>query len=281
MSRVSRRRFLEVLGAGSVVSSLPGSLAGCSDDDTEVVTAFFTGAERRAVNALANVVIPKEDGSPGGGDLGAAAYIERLLTAFDVDPPALFADGPYSGRAVAVDGTRPPNDFLRWRRIDRVTERAWRIRLYGSKNVEGGSLNEGLVQEVTGLRNLFKDGIGAAVRDAKAPIETLGPEALRDVFGGLDSELQQAFIDLVPQAAFGAPEYGGNPEGAGWKLVRFEGDTQPLGFSVFDEKTSTFHDRPDAPMAGPGPAVDPAPIDPETRKLLTAVVSFTGGKVFP
>lgn len=264
------------------MSSLPVLLPGCSDTDTEVPgTGFFTNAERRAVNALANVVIPREDGSPGGGDLGAAAYIERLLTAFDVDPPALFADGPFSGRTAAADGTRPPNDFARFRRIDRVTERAWRIKLYGSKSVEGGSLNAGIVQEVTGLRNLFKDGIGAAVREAKEPIETLSPEALRDVFGGLDSELQQAFIDLVPQAAFGAPEYGGNPQGAGWKLVRFEGDTQPLGFSIFDEKTGIYRDRPDVPMAGPGPARDPAPIDPETRKLLTAVVSFTNGKVFP
>ncbi|MBX3186824.1 MAG: gluconate 2-dehydrogenase subunit 3 family protein [Labilithrix sp.] len=281
--KVSRRVVLKVLGAGSV---LPTSLVGCADDTDLSGSQFFSPAERRALDALATIVIPSEPGAPGAAELGAAAFIERLLTAFDVDPPALFADGPFSGRQALPDGKggageTPPNDFARFRPIDRVTEKVWRVRLYGSKKVEGGALNEGIVPEVVGLRDLFRDGLQRAMAEAKKPIETMSPDELRDAFGGLDVDLRNAIVDLVPQAAFGAPEYGGNPGGAGWRLVDFAGDIQPLGYSLFDETTGAFRERLDAPMSTKDLRPDPAPMDAETRALLTQVVAFTGGKVFP
>lgn len=287
-SKVSRRAVLKVLVATAPGTMASMALPGCSSDDDRAQAArdFFTDAERRALGALANIVVPSEPGAPGAAELGATAYIERLLTAFDVDPPALFADGPFSGRQPLPDGkggggAQPPNDFLRFRPLDRVTAKAWRIRLYGSKAVEGGTLNEGVVAPVVGLRNLFKDGLRAAVAEAKAPIETLSPEQLRDVFAGLDSELRKAFVDLVPQAVWGAPEYGGNPGGAGWKLVHFEGDSQPLGYSLFDEGAGVYRERPDFPMSTKDPAPDPAPLDDGTRAVMAQVVAFTDGKVFP
>ncbi len=287
-SKVSRRAVLKVL-----VASAPGTVAsmalpGCSSDDDRAQGArdFFTDPERRALGALANIVVPSEPGAPGAAELGATAYIERLLTAFDVDPPALFADGPFSGRQPLPDGkggggALPPNDFLRFRPLDRVTEKAWRIRLYGSKAVDGGTLNEGVVALAVGLRNLFKDGLRTAVAEAKAPIETLSPQLLRDVFAGLDSELRKAFVDLVPQAVWGAPEYGGNPGGAGWKLIHFEGDSQPLGYSLFDEEAGVYRERPESPMSTKDSAPDPAPLDDGTRAVMAQVVAFTDGKVFP
>ena len=288
-TKVSRRAVLKVLGAGSV-ASLPG-LPACDGYDGPTPKpakpgVFFTDAERRALGALANQIVPSEPDSPGAAELGAAAFIERLLTAFDVDPPAIFADGPYSGRQPLPDGkggagATPPDDFLRFRPLDRVTEKAWRIRLYGSKAVDGGSLNEGVVAVVTGLRPLYKDGLGAAVAEAKAPIETLAPDEVRDIFAGLDPELQASMIDLVPQAVFGAPEYGGNTNGAGWTLVHFEGDSQPLGYSLFDETAGVYRERPDHPMSTKEPGPDPAPLDDATKAVMAQVVAFTNGKVFP
>ena len=101
------------------------------------------------------------------------------------------------------------------------------------------------------------------------------------MFAGLDSELRKAFVDLVPQAVWGAPEYGGNPGGAGWKLVHFEGDSQPLGYSLFDEGAGVYRERPDFPMSTKDPAPDPAPLDDGTRAVMAQVVAFTDGKVFP
>jgi hypothetical protein len=286
--KVSRRAVLKVLGASSVASLSVPACGGYDGPTPQPAKpgVFFTDPERRALGALANHVVPSEPGAPGAAELGAAAYIERLLTAFDVDPPALFADGPFSGRQPLPDGkggagATPPNDFVRFRRLDRVTEMAWRIRLYGSKGVDGGSLNDGIVAVVTGLRPLFKDGLSTAVAEAKAPIETLSSDDLRDVFGGLDPELQAALIDLVPQAVFGAPEYGGNPDGAGWKLAHFEGDSQPLGYSLFDETAGVYRERPEFPMSTKEPGPDPAPLDDATKAVMAQVVAFTDGKVFP
>jgi hypothetical protein len=282
--KVGRRVVLKVLGASSFVSL---SLPACSksgDDGTN--GGFFTEPERRAVGALSNAVVPSEEGSPGANELGAAAFIERLLTAFDVDPPAIFADGPYSGRAPLPDGKGgsngvfPDNDFLRFRRLDRVSELAWRIKIYGSSGTAGGLLNDGIVAPVTGLRNLFKNGIAKAMASAPAPIESLAPDALNDAFGGLDAELQAAFLDLVPQAVWGAPEYGGNPDGAGWKLVNVEGDTQPFGYSILDESTGIYHERVDKPMSIKDPGPDPAPLDDATRMVLAEAAGFENGKVF-
>jgi hypothetical protein len=293
-SKVSRRALLKVFVAvaetATAASSSLGALAsaGCGgyDGPTPQRGQLFSDQERRALGALANIVVPSEPGAPGAAELGAVAYVERLLTAFDVDPPALFADGPFSGRQPLPDGkggagAAPPNDFVRFRPIDRVTERAWRVRLYGSVAVPGGSLNEGIVPAVVGLRDLFKEGLAKAIAESPEPIETLSPEQLRDVFGGLDSDLQKALIDLVPQAVFGAPEYGGNPNGAGWKLVHFEGDSQPLGYSLFDEAAGVYRERPEFPMSTKEPAADPAPLDEGSRAVMAQVVAFTNGKVFP
>lgn len=245
--------MLRVLGSVPLVAFLPGC-----DDDTEIVPAgrYFTVRERETIGLLADVVIPDEPGSPGGAKLGAVSYIEQLLTAFDVDPPRIFADGPFSGRQPFADGTKPPNDFTRFMPLDRVRERAWRMR-------------------IEKLRKLFADGIG--------PIAASGLSAADapEVFRGLDQELQDALIDFVSQAAFGAPEYGGNPDRAGWNLAHFEGDSQPLGYSIFDEKAGAYRERPDAPMSIADTRPDPDPMDPETRALLEEVVKFTGGKVFP
>jgi hypothetical protein len=253
---IGRRVVLRILGAVPLVAVLP--TVGCSDDDTEVVPPkrFFTVAERAVVATLADVVIPDEPSSPGGAKLGAVAYIEQLLTAFESDPPALFADGPYSGRQPFADGTVPPNDFARFMPLDRVVTQAWKLR-------------------IEKLRELFTAGIGPLAQSG------VSKEEAAEVFRGLDDELQGALVDLVSQAAFGAPEYGGNPDRAGWALARFEGDTQPLGYSIFDEAAGAYRERPDAPMSTADPRPDPAPLDEATLALLGEVIAFTGGKVFP
>ena len=97
----SRRDLIRYLGgltiAAAAAEQATAALAvfgaeGCSSPPP-VQTGFFTDAERAALGALANAVLPPDD-TPGGADLGAVAYIERLLTAFD---GAMAASGPRSG----------------------------------------------------------------------------------------------------------------------------------------------------------------------------------------
>jgi hypothetical protein len=262
---VSRRQFLQLVGAGTMVLVLP---PGCASG------GFLSDEERRTLAALANAVLPPDD-QPGGAALGAVEYIERLLTAFDHQVPPIFLGGPFSGRQPypnddgTASATLPANGFLQPIPLDRVAERAWRQRLYGGEGV-------------TGLRDLVKQAIAQArAMSGSQAIETLDAAALADLFAGLDADYRDALISLVAEGAFGAPEYGGNPNGTGWLMVHFEGDNMPLGYSLYDEQIGGYRERPDAPVTTADAGPDPEPLDDDTRAFLRKLVNALGGKEFP
>ncbi|HWW44574.1 MAG TPA: gluconate 2-dehydrogenase subunit 3 family protein, partial [Acidimicrobiia bacterium] len=60
---------------------------------------FFTAEEHAVIGAACDRLIPPTDDHPGGQALGCADYIDGLLDAFAVDPPRIWAGGPFSGRA--------------------------------------------------------------------------------------------------------------------------------------------------------------------------------------
>ncbi|HXU68665.1 MAG TPA: hypothetical protein VN947_05020 [Polyangia bacterium] len=278
MSDPTRREFFQLLGAGGALLLLP---PGCGSSG-----AFFSDGERRTLAALANAVLPADD-TPGGGALGAVDYLEKLLTAFDAKVAPIFLGGPYSGRAPYPDDhggattNFPPAGFTPMA-LDRVAERAWRLRLYGSKGVDGGGPNDAVLGPVDGLRDTIKNAIRQADA-AAAPmrVDALDADALATLFAGLDQDYRDVLLDLVPQAAFGAPEYGGNPGGAGWQLCYFEGDQMPLGYSLYDTSAGMYRERPEAPVTTPNPDPDPQPLDDDTRAYLTQLVTLLGGKEFP
>src|SRR3569623_1827394 len=82
-------------------------------------------------------------------------------------------------------------------------------------------------------------------------------------------------IELVCEAAWAAPEYGGNPGGAGWKLIHFEGDALPLGYSQWNG--SEHVERPEAPLSPANPS-DPEPLSDDIRQVLATVISELGGR---
>jgi hypothetical protein len=251
---------------------------------------FFTDAERRALGALANAVLPP-DQDPGGEALGAVPYIERLLTALDGvgpnDVPPILAGGPYSGRQPFSDGngapstTFPKDDFTNYLPLDRVSLAAWRLALFGSAGVDGGGPNDLIAGAVIGLRDQVKNGVEAAMQGSPQPLETLSPADLATAFAGLDRVFRDTLIELVAEAAFGAPEYGGNVNLAGWKLTHFEGDSQPLGYSIYDAAAAGYKERPDAPVSTANTSADPDPLDDDTRNFVTTIVQAAGGMVFP
>jgi gluconate 2-dehydrogenase gamma chain len=79
---------------------------------------------------------------------------------------------------------------------------------------------------VTGLQERYEEGVAALGAD----------------FAGLGADDQDARLDAVPEfrsllyehaceAMYGAPEYGGNRDLAGWRSIGFEGDVQPRGWT--------------------------------------------------
>jgi hypothetical protein len=251
----SRRGFLGgMLGAGlALVLRRRAAAESGSEREAQPATAshpgFFTDEQRAALAALADSVLP------GAAALGAVEYIEQLLTAFDFDPPRIHAGGPFSGRrpfgrAGAASDAFPPADFQHWVPLDRVGERAWRLRLYGSQ--EGDPLGP-----VTGLRPLLEAG---AARAASARSTSAAWSAQTD-------EFRARFAELVLEASACDPVYAGNRGEAGWRALHFEGDSLPLGFMPFDEGAGVYRERPDAPYSRAG-GDDPAPLDWRTRVQL-------------
>jgi hypothetical protein len=65
------------------------------------------------------------------------------------------------------------------------------------------------------------------------------------------------------------------------RRISFEGDSQPLGYSLWNEARGDYDERPDKPNSGPNPGEDPAPMDADTRAFIEKVIVALGGKVAP
>ena len=296
------RKFLPVLGrrdllrygSGVAVTTLvPVHIIACDNTPPPTQTGFFTDAERAALGALANAVMPPDD-TPGGKDLGAVQYIEKLCTAFDgadaTHAPAIYGGGPFSGRMPFADDQGnpstnfPPNSFANFLFLDRVKDAGWRLFIQGPSatlvqpNV-GVPLSQGTVPAIVGLRDRMKNGLKDAMQASVdlgfGELTTLSQDDLIAFLNKLESNFRDLLIDLVQQACFCPPEYGGTVNMGGWKLAHFEGDPQPLGYSVWSTAQNKYVERADAPMSTPN-ATDPEPLSTDVVAFIDQVIS-----VFP
>ncbi len=236
------------------------------------------------LDALADTILsPDADGTGGGRLLGTSAFVDRLMTALDA-APMLHAEGPFSGRQPFSDGkggassTFPDDAFKTFAPLDRVNARAWRLKLFGSAGAEGVAPNEALLGAVVGLRVEVRELLAHARLLAPQWGTQVAAEKLR-LFNLLTEGQRDLSLALVCQAAFSAPEYGGNAAGAGWSQIHFEGDSQPLGYSVWDESLNAYRERTDVPMSTANPGADPEPMDPISRELIETVVRALGGRI--
>jgi hypothetical protein len=177
---------------------------------------FLTEHEHAVLAAAADRLIPPLDAHPGGGALGVADYVDRLLGAFTFDPPLIFAGGPFSGRA---GGVASFEEFLP---LSRHEETAWRTRIEGSLGRTEREFNG----PTRGWQAIYRDGIAALGEDF---VTVDGDEQDRRL--GANAELRELFYAHACEGAYGPPEYGGNPGTAGWIAIDFPGDVQPRGWT--------------------------------------------------
>ena len=183
---------------------------------------FFTDDEMVVLRAACDRLIPEDD-TPGATSVGVPEYIDGLLGAFLFDPPRIWAGGPTSGRH-GGEAT-----FSRFHALSRLDELAWRTRIEGSQGIPEREFNG----PVRGLQEQYRTGLA----DLGADFYDLAPE-------DQDERLRsrRAFTAVLYEhcceGMYGAPEYGGNRDGAGWAAIDYAGDVQPRGWS-------------DAEVAGP------------------------------
>ena len=298
---LGRRQFLRALGAATVVATLP--LAWVERGWATRRGRFFTGAERRALKALADSILPR-DADPGAVTLGAVRYIEGFLTAFESRVPAIHAGGPFSGRQPFIDydqgvpgARRPRNDFKRFVPPTRLQSVYWRWQLYGSDGLSAtdqaliAPLDAQLGGPLPGLRGIYRDGLArldALSRTqeggAFADLDPAARERVRDAARTqlpVPPRRDRNFIALVAQhtieGVLSAPEYGGNRRRRGWRMLGLEGDSQPLGYALYSRRADDYRERPDLPLSTPNPdeVTGPAPLSAEADQVQQFIVATT------
>jgi hypothetical protein len=149
--------------------------------------------------------------------------------------------------------------------VTRNRQMAWRARLYGAAAITENPdlpvayrdvVRRGLVPLDPPLRELYRAGLVAfddvARSTAGAPFSELAGAVQDSIllqasggtsFGGAGHapNVPQAAARLFPvleahtlQGCFALPEYGGNRDRAMWQVAKWDGDTQPLGNTVYD-----------------------------------------------
>ena len=307
-----RRGFLRALGWSLAALAAPGralargrGLGAGPPTRPDAAPHFFTDHERATLDALCDRIVPA-DADPGAVALGAPAYIEALLTTFEAVHPRVFARGPFSGRNpypntfLGTPSLRyPPNFFERSVAPDRLQELYWRTEILGS---EAAGLPAYLAVQQggprLGLRDVYRAGLARvdefSVQRLGLPFAELGAtdqERLlqrMDLLGVFppDPSRGRSFLDLLIlhtlEGCFAPPEYGGNANLGGWRLVGLEGDVQPLGYSIYSTRTRSYHERPAHPMSTPNPdelapdgSVAPRPLSADGAALQRSITAFT------
>jgi hypothetical protein len=225
---IGRRTFLRAAGGLGLLALVPAArlraLAAPGEDGH-----FLTAAELDTLRALTARLLPgpPDDVDPGALEAGAAEAIDLFLGAFTVDPPLIHAGGPFSDRAGAAH-----DDFADFVPLDRLAELGWRIRLEGSL----GRPEREFAGPVRGLQQVYREGL-AHLDERAAPLTfaTLpGPAQdliLQDQTDDVVQELLGAALANTIEAVYGAPEYGGNRDLAGWTPINWPGDVQPRGYT--------------------------------------------------
>jgi hypothetical protein len=275
-----------IVGYGAVVAALP---PGCGDDRPGPPRGRFLDERQFAiVDAATEIVLP------GARDASAVRYIDGLLAAFDVMPPAIFGGGPASGRAPIPDAHGgpssdvPPDAFGAFLPLSRVRAIAWRARLYGSAAVPGAAFNQGVLGATIGWRDLYAraiDALDAAAVQIVVGARFVDLDAVDRLTALSDADTAvPGFADLlathVIEGVFAAPEYGGNVGLAGWRMARFDGDSAPLGHAFYDPSTDAYRDRPDQPTSTATPGEGPEDFSHDVIQTLTIAALGSGGMVF-
>lgn len=253
-TRMSRRAVLRggvALGAALFVPFRGGPGGAVAVALAPGAPGFLTGPELATLRALVDRFVPgqPEDLDPGAVAAGCAEAIDALLAAFAVDPPRIYAGGPYSDR-----GGAPHNDFAEFLPLDDYEATAWRLRIEGSAGRPDLEFNG----PVRGWQTVYRDGLAALDAAAGGAFAALPGPARDVVLRTSDDRAVTALIDVAfphtLEFLYGAPEYGGNRDLVAWGMIGWDGDVQPRGYTREEVENP---DDPGLVGALPGPPAGP------------------------
>lgn len=159
---------------------------------------YFTAAEGRAMEAIADRIIPADPDTPGGKDSGCAVFVDRQLAGSYGRQEGLYVSGPYATGAKNQGAQSPEGPAQQYREALAALDRACSSKPAGKA---------------------FAD-LTANEQDAVLHDLEKGELKLEGVNG-------QAFFDLavkdIQMGFFADPVYGGNRNMVAWKMIGFPG----------------------------------------------------------
>ena len=108
----------------------------------------------------------------------------------------------------------------------------------------------------------------------------LTPEQRIAAFGRTPRAFQDAVLANLCEGMFCAPEYGGNRDGVAWRDFHYDGDSQPLGHTLYDATSGTLRDRPDQPNQTLDPNLPNAGLEPVVERFVDTITRAQGGTRF-
>jgi hypothetical protein len=187
----------------------------------------------------------------------------------------------------------PDNAFLEILPPTRMQELSFRIELDGAAAVPNGGINAVLATQDPGaplsgtwpgLRALYREAVAElnayAASQGAPDFASLDDEQKLAALNATDPRFVAAFLANLAEGMFCAPEYGGNRDLAGWRDYTYDGDSQPLGHTLYDATTETLYDRPDQPNQTLDPSRPNDGLEPAVETFVTAITLGQGGKRF-
>jgi gluconate 2-dehydrogenase gamma chain len=159
---------------------------------------FFTGDEGRAMEALADCIIPPDPQTPGGKDSGSAVFIDRQLAGPYGRQDGLYVRPPFMRGTKSQGHQSEKGPAQEYREGLAAFDRACKARFGGKAFVDLSAEDKDTV-----LKGLESGEFKLDGTDGKAFFE----QAIKDV--------QMGF--------FADPIYGGNRDMVAWKMIGYPG----------------------------------------------------------
>lgn len=202
--KLPRRDFLKAAGAAGAAAAT--GIAACSPA-AETATAapaepevFHTLNQTEAafIKAAMDTLIPADDLTPSGTDVGLATFIDRQLAGGFGNGARLYRSGPFlpAKPELGYQLSLSPREFFR---AGIVETNAWTTKTYG--------------KEFDRLPQEQRDEAMKALESGKA-----------EFGGGFTSDFFfDNLLQLTMEGFFADPMYGGNKNKVAWKMIGFPG----------------------------------------------------------
>jgi len=180
---------------------------------------FFTPQEATVVVALVDTLIPKDDVGPGGIEAGVPIFIDRELAGAYGRGARMYLDGPFA-QGTPQQGYQLPLTLAELYRVGIADLNAWCARTRSGKTFDQLSSAD----RITAL----KDIEAGRAEFAQVPARTFFSLLLQNTMEGY----------------FADPMYGGNRNGAVWKMIGFPGAIGIYGEVIEEYRNKRYDVEP-------------------------------------